>query len=246
MKLSNQIALVTGGGTGIGRGIAQRFAEEGAKVVVVGRREEPLRETSAGHAGIHGWTVDVTSEADRAELAERLTSEFGGLDILVNNAGVVTSGPLSETPESEWERLFGVNVLAPLALARTFLPTLTERKGSILNVSTGASLRPVPGYGAYGATKAALNYLSQVMALESAPDVRVNVLCPGGVDTPIFDTFLDESQRQQTLDYFAGATPLGRIGQPQDLASAAVFLSSREAEWITGSTLVVDGGLNLG
>lgn len=246
MRLRDQIALVTGGGSGIGRGIAQRFADEGAVVVVVGRREAPLRETAAGRDRIHDWTADVTAEADRARLADRIRSEFGGLDVLVNNAGVVTSGPLTETPESEWERLFGVNVLAPLALARTFLPTLTERKGSILNVSTGASLRPVPGYGAYGATKAALNYLSQVMALEAAPNVRVNVLCPGGVDTPIFDTFLDASQRQQTLDYFAGATPLGRIGQPRDLAGAAVFLSSREAEWITGSTLVVDGGLNLG
>ena len=240
--------LVTGGGTGIGRAIAEAFAANECRVMITGRRKEPLLEVAAalGPGRVVPFPSDITSADDRRAVVDAVAEKLGGLDVLVGCAGAVTSSPLAETDDATWRRLFETNVLGPVALARDLLPALRERRGCILNISTGASLKPVPGFGVYGATKAALDYASKVLALEAAPEVRVNVISPGGVDTPIFDTFLDAEGRAGTIAYFNEATPLGRIGQPSDIAGAARWLCSEEAAYVTGATLVVDGGLNLG
>jgi 3-oxoacyl-[acyl-carrier protein] reductase len=246
-RLDGKRALVTGGGTGIGRGIAEAFAASGARVALAGRRGAVLRETAAaiGPAAVP-LVADVTRAADRIRIVSDSVRHLGGLDILVNCAGAAMSRPLADMDEDAWRGILDVNVLAPAELSRAALPALRDGGGAILNVSTGASLHPVPGYAAYGSSKAALNYVSQVLAMEAAPDVRVNVICPGGVDTPIFGTFLPAERIPEVLQFFRERTPLGRVGRPADIAAAAVYLCSDAAEWVTGAVLAVDGGMNLG
>ena len=249
ISLKGRVALVTGGGTGIGRAIAEAFAFAGAKLVLTGRREDPLRRAveEIGPANARAVTGDVTVSEDRQRMLAAAESTFGRLDILVNNAGAVARmGALVETTEEDWRKTLEVNFLAPILLSKEALRLLRVRKGSILNISTGASLNPVRNFGAYGAAKAGLNHASQVLALEAAPDVRVNVICPGGVDTPIFETFMGKDRAPELVNMYAEITPLGRIGQPRDIANAALFLASDAAEFITGAILTVDGGLNLG
>lgn len=171
---------------------------------------------------------------------------FGGLDVLVGCAGAPARAPLAELREEDWRATLEVNATAAVLLAREALPLLRTRRGSVIQVSTGASVKPVPGLAAYGAAKAALNYASLVLALEAAPEVRVNVICPGGVDTPIFSTYLPDEEIEAAKRWFAQATPLGRIGRPSEIAAAALFLASDAASYITGAMLPVDGGLNLG
>jgi 3-oxoacyl-[acyl-carrier protein] reductase len=190
---------------------------------------------------------DVTSGVDRGRMLDTAVRTWGRLDVLVNSAGRVgATGPLERLREEEWSALLAVDLTAPLLLAKEALPLLRKQGGSILNISSGASLRPVSGFGAYAAAKAGLNYVSQVLALEAAPRVRVNVICPGGTDTPIFSTFLESEEKiAEIKKRFAEMTPLGRIGHPRDIAAAALFLSSDAAQWVTGAVLTVDGGMNL-
>jgi NAD(P)-dependent dehydrogenase (short-subunit alcohol dehydrogenase family) len=247
--LEGRIALVTGGGSGIGRSIAMAFADAGAKLVLAGRREKPIREVEQEIGGNAARAVsgDVTKSGDRLRMLAAAEATFGGLDILVNNAGAVARmGSLMETTEEDWRTTLEVNFLAPILLAKEALPMLRVRHGSILNISTGASLNPVRNFGAYGAAKAGLNHASQVLALEAAPEVRVNVICPGGVDTPIFEKFMGPNRAPELKKMYAEITPLGRIGHPEDIASAALFLASDAARFVTGAILTVDGGLNLG
>ncbi|MFN8177160.1 MAG: glucose 1-dehydrogenase [bacterium] len=248
-RLDGKVALVTGGGSGIGRAIAEAFVAAGARVVLLGRRRALLEERAASLGGAkHAVPLagDVTKAADRARCLATARDSFGGLDVLVNCAGVVSRGLVAEMPEAEWRRILEVDALAPILLAREALPLLRERRGSVLSISTGAAVKPVRGLAAYGAAKAALNHASLVLALEAAPEVRVNVVCPGGVDTPIFATYLSAGDAQAARAWFAAAAPLGRIGQAGDIAKAAVFLCSDAASFVTGAILPVDGGLNLG
>jgi NAD(P)-dependent dehydrogenase (short-subunit alcohol dehydrogenase family) len=250
-RLDGRVALVTGGGTGIGNAIARILAQAGARVVVAGRREEPLLATveELGGAGKAAAVPgDVTDDVARGRMLDTCVSEFGGLDILVNNAGAVLgAGPLDGIGEETWRDLFDVNVIAPVLLARAALPLLIKSKGVVLGVSTGSSLRPVSGFGGYGTAKAALNHAMKVFALEVAPDVRVNVICPGGIDTDIFETFLDDEETiADVKQRFVEMTPMGRMGEPMDIASAALWLCSDASRWVTGVILTVDGGLNLG
>lgn len=249
-RLAGKVALVTGGGSGIGRAIATAFVHEGARVTICGRRDAPLRSVAHGLGGTDVClpvAADVTDAADRTRLLEETRDAFGGLDVLVNNAGAVRgAGAVADLTEADWTAGLAVNATAPLFLSREALPMLRARSGCILNISTGASLKPVPGFGAYGAAKSALNYASQVLAIEAAPEVRVNVICPGTVETPIYGTFVPADEIEGMFRGCAEATPLARMGQPLDVARAAVFLCSGDATFVTGALLVVDGGLNLG
>jgi len=247
-RLDGRVALVTGGGTGIGRAIAAAFVRAGARVAIAGRRAPQLRETAAALGEqdvVRALPADVTHARDRQKLVASTVRAFGGLDVLVNNAGAVRTGALAELDEETWALLVAVNVTAPLLLVREALPELRKRGGAVLNVATGAAIRPVSGFGAYGATKAALAHASRVLAREVAPEVRVNVVSPGGVDTDIFDTFAARDDVPGIKRWYAEAAPLGRIGAPEDVAAAALFLCSDAGRFVTGANLCVDGGLNL-
>lgn len=248
-RLDDRVALITGGGTGIGRAVAEAFAGAGARVAIAGRREAPLRETAAALGGDERALAipgDVTDESDRPRLVAETVRAFGALDVLVNNAGAVATGQLAELSGETWRRLLDVNVTAPLLLVREALPELRRRGGgAVINVATGAAVQPVAGFGAYGATKAALVHASKVLARELGPDVRVNVISPGGVDTEIFATFAPEDEIAGIKRWYADTAPLGRIGEPSDVAAAALFLASEAGRFVTGVNLCVDGGLNL-
>ena len=222
-RLDGKVALVTGGGSGIGRGIAEGLAAAGARVAICGRREEPLAETVKAIGGAErarAISGDVCVGVDRGRILDETLSAFGRLDILVNNAGGVSgTGPLERVDEESWQAMLDVNLTAPVLLSREAMPLLRKQRGVILNVSTGASLRPVAGFGAYASAKAGLNYASQVLALEAAPIVRVNVICPGAVETSIFETFLDREKIPEMLDRFREMTPMARLGKPGDVAS---------------------------
>ncbi len=250
-RLDGRVALVTGGGTGIGRAIAGALGKAGARVIVSGRREEPLLkvvEELGGEEKAAAVPGNVTVDVDRGRMLDACVKTFGGLDILVNNAGIVTgTGALDGVEEDSWRKLLAVDLVAPIMLSCDALPLLRKSGGVVLNISTGAALRPVSGFGAYGAAKAALNHASLVLALEAAPRVRVNVICPGGVDTPIFESFLEDPEQVETVKQrYIELTPIERLGKPTDIASAALWLCSDAASFVTGTVLTVDGGLNLG
>ncbi len=251
MRLKDKIALVTGAGSGIGEAIARRFAEEGAKVSCVGRTASKVERVAAEISKSGGRAIalvaDQTDAAAVKSSVSRTVETLGGLDVLVNNAGIFRSGSLSETSVEDFEAVWRANLLGPLAYCREALRHLVPRRGAVINVSSTLGVKPVPGCAAYCISKAALQMLTQVLALEvGASGVRVNALCPGVVDTPIHRERVDDPQALRTfLDEMATAHPLGRVGKPDDVAEAAVFLASEAASWTTGVILPVDGGILL-
>ena len=242
MKLTGRRALVTGGSSGLGRAIGQRFLNEGARVLFVGRREGRLKE-----AGPDWVAADLTksSECDRA--VKSAVDRFGGLDLLVNAAGVIGNGGILDGKPEEWRRLWDANVESVYNVTRAAAPHLVKNRGaSILNISSVCSLRPFPNLLAYCAGKAAVDMMTQCLALELAPHgVRVNAINPGVVVTelhtasgavPDYPAFLERSKTTH---------PLGRVGSPEDVASLALFLAGDEASWITGGIHSIDGGRQL-
>lgn len=242
MRLEGRKALVTGGGTGIGAGIARSFAAEGARVTVTGRREGPLKDL-AREIGCHWVAGDVAVPADAERMVAGAVEAHGGLDVLVNNAGVARFTPLADTTEEVLALQLDVNVKGPFHMTRAALPHLKAAKGNVVNVSSTLSVRGLAGGAAYGASKGAVNALTLHLAAELAPDgVRVNCICPAVVDTPIFATMMPPEQVPEALEGMKGIHPLGRIGRPDDVAGAALYLASSEAAWVTGAILMVDGG----
>jgi len=248
--LEGKAALITGGGSGLGRAIALAFAREGARVVIAGRRRESL-ETTAGEARAPGGparlvpaVADVTREEDRARLVVETMSALGGLDVLVNNAGIIQSGSAQTTALESWDRMMDINARSVFALTRLFIPHLAARKGNIINMSSVAGLRPYPGLLAYCVSKAAVDQLTRCLALDLAPQgVRVNAINPGVVVTDLHRSGgMGETDYANFLERGKTTHPLGRVGRPEDVAALAVFLASDRASWITGGTFSVDGG----
>jgi NAD(P)-dependent dehydrogenase (short-subunit alcohol dehydrogenase family) len=242
MRLANKVAIVTGGGSGIGRAIALVFAREGAQVAICGRDRKKLDAVAAeiGEACLP-MAADV-SIARQVELLVRMTVEcFGRVTTVVNNAGLLLAGTAESLGEEEWEQTFNVNVRGPWLLARAALPHLRAGGGgSIINLGSVLSLLGARNRVAYAASKGALLAMTRAMALDHAPDkIRVNCICPGIVETEMVAAFnLDEAARKQRL----AMHPLGRFGQPEDVAGLAVFLAADESSWITGAAYTVDGG----
>jgi NAD(P)-dependent dehydrogenase (short-subunit alcohol dehydrogenase family) len=242
MRLEGRAALVTGGGTGIGEAVARRLHAEGARVTVSGRREAPLK-ALADEIGCHWVAGDVSVAGDARRMVEGAIAAHGRLDVLVNNAGVVRAAPFGKTGEDVLDLHLGVNVKGTFLVTQAAVPHLTRHKGNVVNVSTNVTVQGVPGFSAYTASKGAINALTVQLAAELAPSgVRVNCVCPGVVETPIFESMMPPEEVPGRLEALAGVHPLGRIGRPADVAGAVLYLASADADWVTGVVLMVDGG----
>ena len=243
-RFAGRVALITGASRGIGRAIAERLVAEGARVVLTARKPEGLAAAVDGLGG-PATACGVAGRADDPEHVQEAVStaveRYGQLDVLVNNAGINPAyGPLDTADPGAVRKIFEVNVLGALAWARAgHAAWLREHGGAIVNVASVAGLRPSPGLGAYGASKAALAHLTRQLAFELAPAVRVNAVLPAVVRTAFAAPLYADEEKT------AARYPLRRIGRPEDVASAVAFLASDDAAWITGHLLVVDGGLTL-
>lgn len=242
--------LITGAGSGIGLGIARLLHQEGAVLHMTGRRGEPLEEAAREMGdGIFTYTGDLASAQDRADLVAEVTANSGGrLDGLVQNAARYAYQMLDDSPLDDFEAMFAVNVTAPFALTSALRPLLAQGEGkSVVMISSTLGAKPVAGTGAYAASKAALNSLTQTFALEWAgAGIRVNGVLPGVVDTPIHDPGGEgEPSRAEKMSMFAEQHPLGRVGQPKDVAEMVSFLLSERSSWMTGALINVDGGIGL-
>lgn len=251
-KLDGKVAIVTGGGTGIGRAIAKKFHEEGAFVVVCGRRREKLVEScgiiSPSGERVLAIVADITSDDNIHHLLEETVERTGRIDIVVNNAGVMRFGKLEETPVSEWDLMMKTNVYGPWRLMVQALPWMRRTGGgSIINLSSIAGIKAFPATGIYCASKAALQTISQVMAMEAASDhVRVNCILPALVeDTELAEPIFGAENIPDFWNRMRPLHPLGRNGKPADIANAALFFASDESAWITGTLLSVDGGRHM-
>ena len=243
IRLEGKTALVSGASRGIGLAIARRMAEAGANVMLSSRKADELAAAAAGLAGLDGpvaWHVGHAGDAEQAQACVAETIErFGGLDILVNNAGTSPHfGPLMEIDQPRAMKTVEVNQWGPVAWCQAaYRSTMADRGGSVLNIASVGGLGPEPGIGWYNATKAALVHLTRQLAYELAPAVRVNAIAPGLVRTRFARALWEPAE-----DAVAARLPLRRIGEPDDVATAALFLVSDAAAWITGTILVVDGG----
>jgi 3-oxoacyl-[acyl-carrier protein] reductase len=248
MRLQGKVALVTGAGSGFGEGIATRFAAEGARVIIndvsvkAGERVAAAINATGGQAQF--VAADVSRGDDVAALLKASVSAFGGLDIMVNNAGVShRNQSMLGVSEAEFDRVFAVNVKSLYWTAQHMVPHFRERGGgAFVNIASTAGVRPRPGLVWYNGSKGAMITISRAMAVELAPDrIRVNVINPVAGDTPLLATFMGEDTPERRAQ-FISSIPLGRFSQPRDIANAALYLASDEADFITGACLEVDGG----
>jgi NAD(P)-dependent dehydrogenase (short-subunit alcohol dehydrogenase family) len=252
-RLDGKVALVTGGGSGIGRAASLRFAEEGAAVMVADIGAGSAAETAETIAGHGGRASSVGVDAADAEAVKRAvdatTGDLGALDVVVNIAGVTIVGAAHELPEDRWDRGLAINLKSVYLVSKAAWPILKRRGGGcIISTSSIAGLWATPGNAAYVASKAAVIMLTKCMALDGARDsIRVNCVCPGMIDTPLIDGYFgDQADPEAARTAAIGMQPLGRFGVPADVAEAFVYLACDESRWVTGSVLVVDGGLTTG
>lgn len=244
-RLAGKTAIITGASRGIGLAIAQRFVAEGGRVCITARKEEALR--TAADAFPQGTALYVAGRADdpdhRAQVMDVVAAEFGGLDILVNNAGINPYyGPTIDLDVDAARKLVEVNVIGTLAWSQAVCrhPGLGfgSRGGNIVNVASAAGRTPSVGIGMYGVTKAAVMHLTTTLAAELGPDIRVNAVAPAVVKTDFAKALYEGREQKVTAGY-----PLGRLGVPEDIAGAVAYLASDDAAWVTGQTLILDGGL---
>ncbi|PWH20877.1 MAG: short-chain dehydrogenase [Ardenticatenia bacterium] len=245
MRLKDKVAIITGGGSGIGRASAELFAREGAKVVVADFNEKAGQETvtairQAGGEAIF-VQVDVSDSVQVQRLVDTTLRAYGGIDILVNNAGILLFGTALDTSQQDWERVIAVNLTGTFLVSKAVLPYMIARGGgSIVNLtsSTGAH-DAAANTVAYVTSKGGVALLTRAMAIDHAKhNVRVNAVAPGPTDTPM----LRDAMSPEQLSAFAATFPMGRLGRPEELARAILFLASDEASFITGAILAVDGG----
>jgi 3-oxoacyl-[acyl-carrier protein] reductase len=251
MRLEGKVAIVTGGGSGFGEGIARRFAEEGAKLVVNDIDERGGERVAAALDKAHGQGSAIFARADVADnaamgaLVKRALDRFGRIDIMVNNAGTThTNGPMLDVAEAEFDRLFAVNVKSLYLAARHVVPVMRRqgKGGAFITIASTAGLRPRGGLTWYCGSKGAAITVSKAMAQELAPEqIRVNALCPVAGDTPLLPRFMGGDTPELRAKFLA-TIPLGRFSTPRDVANAALYLASDEGAFITGVALEVDGG----
>jgi len=249
-RLQGKVAIVTGGGTGIGRGICLAFGREGAKVVVAARRLEKVEAVAAELRAAGGESLaavcDVTKGADTRALVEAAERAFGRVDILVNNAGALSVSTVENISEEDWDRLMGTNLKGPFLMSRAVLPAMRRAGGgAIVNIGSVLGLVAVKERAAYCASKGGVTMLTKAMALDhAAENIRVNCICPSVVETDLVrEVFSKTEQGRQARAARLTTMPLGRFGRPEDVAELAVFLASEESSWMTGTAIPVDGGV---
>ncbi len=250
MELDGKVGIVTGSGSGIGRAIALLFAREGARIAVADVMDDTGIETVKMIESNGGKAMYVhcdVSKAKEAEEAVRSTVKmFGGLDILVNNAGIELAGTVVELSEADWDKVLNINLKGVFLMSKYAVPELAKRRGVIVNTASTAGFASYPRCTAYCSSKGAVVALTRGMALDHAKDgIRVNCICPGAIDTPLHKKYLaalpqaarEPYEKKQRADH-----PIGRIGQPEDIAEAMLFLASDRSSFMTGAAFVVDGG----
>jgi NAD(P)-dependent dehydrogenase (short-subunit alcohol dehydrogenase family) len=242
MRLAGKACIVTGGGSGIGKAIATAFVREGARVTICGRDAHKLQQ-AAGEIGPQCLAIkaDISRPDDINKLVDQTVQNFKRLDILVNNAGILLAGTAESLIDEQWDQTYNTNVRGLWQLSRAALPHMRAAGcGSIINIGSVLSYLGARNRVAYAASKGAVLAMTRAMALDhAAENIRINCICPGIVETELVAAFnLDEKARQQRI----AAHPVGRFGQPEDIAGLAVFLASDEARWVTGAAFPVDGG----
>ena len=250
-RLQGKVAIVTGGGSGIGRAIAQAFGRESAWVAVLGRRREALDRVvselkQTGHTAIP-VTCDVSHEKQTVEAVHAVEHAFGPVNILVNNAGVLSVSTVDSISVDEWDHVIATNLKGPFLMSRAVLPSMRRAGGgAIVNVGSVLGLVAMKQRAAYCASKGGVTMLTKAMAIDHAHEkIRVNCICPSIVETElVHGLFSEDVQGRQARAARIGTLPLGRFGKPEDIAELAVFLASDESSWITGTAIPADGGLS--
>jgi len=243
MRLKEKVSIITGAASGFGKGIAKKFSEEGAKLILADINKDELEKVSKD-LDQDFFHVDVSNSSSMQKLSEYVLNKYKNIDIMVNNAGIThLPKPLEEVTEEEFDKVFSVNSKSVFFCGKFFVPHMKrEKKGSILNIASTAGLSPRPNLNWYNATKGWMITATKAMAVELAPfNVRVNSLAPVAGETPLLKSFLGEDTPEKR-NAFLSTIPLGRFSTPKDLANAACFLCSDEASMITGTILEVDGG----
>jgi 3-oxoacyl-[acyl-carrier protein] reductase len=259
LELKGKVAVVTGASMGIGKAAARLFAKEGASVVICARGQDTLNQVSSEMekegASVLAVKADMMEQADIDRLMEAAVGKFGGIDILINNVGDATRGDLLTKTDDDWQYDLNINLYSAIRCARAAVPHMKSRGGGrIINISTVYAKQPSPGPIGYSMAKAALANLSRHLADDLAGDnILVNTVCPGPIMTPLWERSArlrgEEMgmEPQEVIDYFADTyIPLGRFGQPDEVAGLIVFLASRWASFITGTAISTDGGMNRG
>ncbi|MGI9284658.1 MAG: SDR family NAD(P)-dependent oxidoreductase [Pseudomonadales bacterium] len=249
MRLEGKVIIVTGGGTGIGLACSEEFARQGASVVISGRRQDVIDKSAADITAAGGKAIGIAADVGRAEdtknLVQGTVDAYGRVDVLVNCAGQELVANILDTTEEQWDRVMDTNLKAIYFLSREALPHMIKQGGgNILNVASQLGFVGAPNFAAYTASKGAVVNLTRSMSLDHAEQgIRVNALCPGAVETPLLlRQFEDSDGPQGTLEDLANMHALKRLGQPSEIAMAAVFLVSDESSFVTGTSLLVDGG----
>ena len=243
MKLSGKIALVTGGSRGIGFAIAKILSENGANVIITENNQNRLEQAVSEISNTAFIQADIRNKEDVKHVVAAIIEKYVRLDILVNNAGIFPRiKKLHEIKDEEWNEVLDVNLTGSFRFCRECIPHLIKTSGTIINIASDAGLKAYQGFNvdAYSASKSALILLTKCCALEYANEkIRVNCICPGVVDTDMSKPFL---KTQKDKDFMNNEHPIGRIGQPQEIAKAVLFLASDDSSWTTGAVLTVDGG----
>ncbi len=243
--MKEKVAIVTGGSFGIGRASALALATQGFKVLITGRRADRLALVAAAHTEIETLVADNAVPASAQQIIAAAIKRWGRIDVLVNNAGATAVALLEEVSIEQIENMLALNVTAPSLIAQAALPHLRQSKGLIINVSSTFGHKPGAGLSHYGASKAALEYLTRSWALELAPDVRVNAIAPGPTESGAITEMmgLSEEQAEVVKAQEAQTIPLKRRGVPEDIGAWIAWLAGPASQWVTGQVIAVDGGL---
>jgi NAD(P)-dependent dehydrogenase (short-subunit alcohol dehydrogenase family) len=242
MEFEGKVAIVTGATSGIGMATTRKFVEQGGKVAAVGRKKEVLSKIAG--SSVRTYSVDLLNEHETAAFVQNVRADLGGIDVLVNAAGIIANGTIENTTLADYDLMMNINVRSLFLLTQLALPSIIERKGNIVNVSSVTGLRAFPNVLAYCVSKAAVDQLTRCASLELAPKgVRINAVNPGVVRTNLHrNSGMNEDSYAAFVERSKTTHPIGRIGEAEEIADLILFLASSKAGWITGVTYSIDGG----